>query len=180
MSLSHDQEMRIGAEFVQVSVAQLRTSLERIETCVGKLTGEQIWRRHSENENAVGNLLLHLSGNVRQWIIGGVGGAPGARDRDAEFAARAGMGKTELLGLLRRTVEEAIGVIESVEPARLAARIFPQGYDVTVLGAIYHVVEHFCGHAFQIILLTKLLTGQDLGFYAHLAGNRESGHGNQA
>ena len=174
-----DTHATAGAEFVQVSAAQLRASLGRIETCVGKLTETQVWQRHSENENAVGNLLLHLSGNVRQWIICGVGGAAGGRDRDAEFSARAGPGKAELLHVLRQTVEEAVGVIESVEPARLVGRISVQGYDVTVLGAIYHVVEHFCGHAFQIILLTKFLTGQDLGFYAHLSGNRKSGQGDQ-
>ena len=179
MNVSEASNTTVSAEFVQVSAAQLRTSLERIQACVGKLTDAQIWRRHSENENAVGNLLLHLSGNVRQWIVCGVGGAPDARDRDAEFAARAGSGQAELLRLLRHTVEEALGVIGSVEPARLVEPISVQGYDVTVLGAIYHVVEHFCGHAFQIILLTKFLTGQDLGFYAHLSGNRKSGQGNQ-
>src|SRR6266851_2821420 len=98
--------MTASAEFLHVSAVQLRTSLERIETCVDKLTDTQVWQRHSENENAVGNLLLHLSGNVRQWIISGVGGAHDLRDRDAEFSARAGAGKAELLGRLRQTVEE--------------------------------------------------------------------------
>jgi len=179
MNASEDPAISMGVEFLQVSQTQLRTSLERIETCVQKLSDSQIWQRHSENENAVANLLLHLSGNVRQWIVSGVGGAAGKRDRDSEFVARTGAGKEELLRRLRQTVEEALGVIESVPPERLVGRISPQGYDVTVLGAIYHVVEHFCGHAYQIIFLTKFLTGEDLGFYAHLSGNRKSGLGNR-
>jgi uncharacterized damage-inducible protein DinB len=174
-----DPAISIGAEFLQVSRAQLLSSLEHIETCVRKLSDAQIWQRHSENENAVGNLLLHLSGNVRQWIVSGIGGAPDGRDRNSEFAARTGAGKEELLRRLRETVEEALAVIERFPSERLLERMSPQGYNVTVLGAIYHVVEHFCGHAYQIIFLTKFLTGQDLGFYAYLSGNRQGGTGNR-
>lgn len=163
----------LGAEFLQVSVSQIKTSLNRIDACVTRLTEEQIWLRHSENENAVGNLLLHLSGNVRQWIICGVGGDADHRDQDAEFTAQGGFTREQLLARLRDTVQEACRVMEAVPVTRLTERIFPQGYNVTVMGAIYHVVEHFAGHAFQIILLTKLFTGEDLGFYAHLSGGRK-------
>jgi len=139
-----------------------------IESCVPKLTPEQVWARGSENQNAMGNLLLHLNGNVRQWILHGVGGQPDARDRDSEFAARGGGNAQELFAALRATVEEAVALIRALPPERLQERITPQKFDVTVLGAIYHVVEHFAGHTFQIIFMTKLFTGEDLGFYAHL------------
>jgi hypothetical protein len=129
-----------------------------------------VWARGSEHQNAVGNLLLHLNGNVRQWLLHGVGGQADARDRDREFAAAGGGNARELLASLRATVEEAAALIRSLPAGRLLERITPQNYDVTVMAAIYHVVEHFAGHTFQIIFMTKMFTGEDLGFYAHLSG----------
>lgn len=140
----------------------------RIETCVDKLTPEQIWTRNSENANAIGNLALHLSGNVRQWILHGVGGERDTRQRDTEFAARGGMDPAELKRRLRSTVDAACTVIRAVPPEGLTERRTVQNYDVTVIEAILHVVEHFSGHTAQIIFITKFLTGEDLGFYAHL------------
>src|SRR5579864_2902687 len=166
--------MSVESEFLNFSAEKLTQLLERIETCVDRLTPEQLWMRHSENENAVGNLMLHLAGNVRQWILAGVGGAPDHRDRDGEFAARTGAGAQELKAELRSAVEEAVALIRALPPQRLCETIRPQGYEGTVLAAIYHVVEHFAGHAFQIMFATKLLTGGDLGFYAHL--NRAQTH----
>ena len=133
--------------------------------------------RGSDNENAVGNLVLHLCGNVRQWILSGVGGEPDVRDRDAEFAARGGMPVTELAARLRVTVEEAAAVIAAVPPERMAEPLLIQKYEVSVMEAIYHVVEHFSEHTGQIIFATKLMRGIDLGFYAHL--RRGAPHGEQ-
>jgi uncharacterized damage-inducible protein DinB len=160
--------------FLDYSTQKLRQLAGRIETCLGKLTAEQIWMRSSDQENAIGNLVLHLCGNVRQWIGPGVGGAPDVRERDAEFAARDGMSAAELGARLRVAVEEAAAVIEALSEARLADRIVVQNYDVSVMEAIYHVVEHFSGHAGQIFFATKMLTSEDLGFYRHL---RAAAHG---
>jgi uncharacterized damage-inducible protein DinB len=157
-------------EFVQCSIDTLRQHAERIETCIAKLAPEQIWARGGENENAIGNLVLHLCGNVRQWIIAGVGGAPDSRKRDGEFAARGGVSLAELLERLRSTVEEAAGVVGRVTAESLVSPLVIQGYQTTGLGAIYHVVEHFSGHTGQIVFATKMLTGEDLGFYRHLSG----------
>ena len=154
--------------FVTYSTQKLRQHAARIETCLGKLTPEQIWTRGSDRENSVGNLVLHLCGNVRQWIVTGVGGAPDVRDRDAEFAARGGVPAAALSARLHAAIEETAAVIEAVTSARLAERIVVQKYDVSVLEAIYHVVEHFSGHAGQIFFATKMLTSEDLGFYRHL------------
>lgn len=166
--------MSVESEFLNFSAEKLMQLLGRIETCVDRLTPEQLWMRHSENENAVGNLMLHLAGNVRQWILAGVGGVPDHRDRDWEFAARNGVDAQRLKAELRSAVEEAVALIRVLPPERLTEIIRPQGYECTVLAAIYHVVEHFAGHAFQIIFATKLPTGADLGFYAHL--NRSQAH----
>ena len=160
--------MAIEQEFLRVSAEMLGTFLGRIETCVARLTPEQVWMRASENENAVGNLLLHLTGNVRQWILSGVGGAEDRRVRDAEFAARGGAEAAELVRGLREAVEEARQVILGMTAEVLMERITVQKMDVTKMEAVYHVVEHFAGHTFQIIFATKMFTSEDLGFYAHL------------
>jgi uncharacterized damage-inducible protein DinB len=154
--------------FLDCSVRRLELSLSRIEACLGKLTEEQVWARGSENENAVGNLVLHLAGNVRQWIVAGVGGAPDTRQRDGEFSARGGNSIPELQDRLRGIVTEAAAVIDAATPERLAERVTIQKYDVSVLEAIYHVVEHFSLHMGQIVFATKMMTGSDMGFYAHL------------
>ena len=156
-------------EFLRCSAERLRLSSGRVESCLGKLDDEQIWARGSENANAIGNLVLHLCGNVRQWIISGVGGAPDLRQRDGEFAARGGVAVSELVERLRGTVDEAAAVLERVTAERLMEPLAIQGYHVTGMEAIYHVVEHFSGHTGQIIFATKMLTGEDLGFYRHLS-----------
>ena len=158
--------------FLECSIRRLRELAPGIETCLGKLTPEQVWARGGENENAIGNLVLHLCGNMRQWIVAGVGGRTDTRDRDAEFAARGGISMPELSARLRETVEEATAVIAALAPERLAAQLVIQGYRVSGLEAVYHVVDHFSMHAGQILFATKMLTGADLGFYRHLSGAR--------
>jgi uncharacterized damage-inducible protein DinB len=154
--------------FLDYSARKLRQLSGRIEDCLGRLSEEQIWARGAESENAVGNLVLHLSGNVRQWIVAAVGGRPDIRQRDAEFVARGGLAAASLAERLRGIVAEAVGVIETLAPERLCEHLVVQSYNVTALEAIYSVVEHFSGHTGQIIYATKLLTGEDLGYYRHL------------
>ena len=159
----------IEHDFLEYSADQLNHYTGRIEDCLGRLSADQIWTRNSDNENAVGNIVLHLCGNVRQWIIAGVGGAPDVRDRDSEFAARGGLAPADLAAKLKTTIAEAAQVIRSVPAERLKERkVIQKVYDQTVMEAIYHVVEHFAQHTGQIIFATKLLTGQDLGYYKHL------------
>jgi uncharacterized damage-inducible protein DinB len=161
--------------FLDCSAGRLLQIASRIETCLASLDQRQAWMRGGENQNAVGNLVLHLCGNVRQWIVSGVGGRPDIRDRDSEFAAREGLAPDELARRLHETVEEAAAVLSGVTAERLAERVVIQQYEISVLEAIYHVVEHFSMHAGQIIFATKMSTGRDLGFYAHL--NSAAAHG---
>lgn len=142
----------------------------RITACVGRLTEAQVWSRPNAASNAVGNLLLHLEGNVRQWILLGLAGRAGRRDRPTEFSARgqAGAhGKQRMLDALTATVREAVEVVEATTPAMLLATYpFQDGkFPATGLGGVLHVMEHFSGHAYQIYDRTKQLTGQDLRFY---------------
>jgi uncharacterized damage-inducible protein DinB len=161
-------ENLLSEQFLKYSASKLRELSSRIEFCLDQLTEEQIWTRGKESENAVGNLVLHLCGNVGQWIVSTIGNRPDTRNRPAEFAARSSATKDELRARLRATIDAALAVIEGLTPAQLAARHTIQGYDVSVLEAIYHVVEHFSMHTGQIIFATKLLTTADPGFYRHL------------
>ena len=157
--------------FIKFSADKLEQLHGRIQDCLARLTAEQIWTRNSENENAPANLVLHLCGNLRQWIGSGVGGQPDHRKRDSEFDARGGLSPGELSDRLKTVVAEASGIIRGVPVARLTERILPQNHDVTVLEAIYHVVEHFSQHTGQMILMTKMLTGEDLKYYEYLRGS---------
>ena len=161
--------------FLDHSARELRQLTERIETCLGKLNADQLWARGSEQENAIGNLVLHLCGNVRQWIVAGVGGAPDMRQRDQEFAARGGIPVEELSDRLRGAVSDAAAVLDAVTADRLTERMVVQKYEMSVLEAIYHVVEHFSTHTGQIIFATKMLTSEDLGFYRHLRADAAHG-----
>jgi len=167
--------MTLEADFLTTAADKLAENLNRIETCLTELPPPSLWARDSENENAVGNLLLHLEGNVRQWILSGIGAEPDERDRAAEFATRTGANASVLLAKLSGTVGEGLALIRALPHRRLAEEVSIQGCDTTVLSAIFHVVEHFSGHTYQIILLTKRFTGRDLGFYSYLdkTGRRE-------
>ncbi|HEX5409680.1 MAG TPA: DinB family protein [Gemmatimonadaceae bacterium] len=147
----------------------LRDFLPKIAACANKLSDDDIWWRPNDTSNSIGNLLLHLSGNVRQWIVSGVGGAPDARDRPREFAERTAIPGAELMAALTATVEEAEQVLANISPDALLEIRHIQGNDVTILEAVYHVVEHFSMHTGQITYITKLRTGQDLGFHRHLS-----------
>jgi uncharacterized damage-inducible protein DinB len=154
--------------FLDFSERKLRQLTGRIADCLGRLTPEQVWARGYEHENAIGNLVLHLCGNVRQWITAGIGGKPDIRVRDREFTAKGDILPAELTERLQGTIEEAIGVLQTVTAARLAERVTIQKYEVTVMEAIGHVVEHFSQHAGQIMFVTKMLTRKELGYYGHL------------
>jgi hypothetical protein len=164
--------MTLEADFLTTATDKLAENVARIETCLTELPPRSLWSRDSENENAVGNLLLHLEGNVRQWILSGVGAGRDTRDRASEFSARTGANASVLFARLQGTVGEAVNLISSLPHRRLAEEVSIQGYDTTVLSAIFHVVEHFSGHTYQIIQLTKRFTGKDLGFYSHLDKTR--------
>lgn len=136
--------------------------LPRIEHCLARLTDEDVWRRANDASNSVGNLVLHLSGNVQQWIVGGVGDLPYTRDREHEFGERGGIPREELLARLKETLTKADQVLANVDPDRLLERKEIQGNDVTVMQAILRIVQHFGLHTGQIMLLTKQYTGEDL------------------
>jgi len=156
----------IGQAFIARSQHHLAEDfLPKIERCLGLLNDQQIWWRANEQSNSIGNLLLHLSGNVRQWIVCGLGDATDSRDRDSEFAQRGEIPRAELFDRLKRTVTEAVTVLARLDPDALLERHRIQGMEVSALEAVLHVVEHFSMHAGQILYITKQLTAHDLHFY---------------
>jgi uncharacterized damage-inducible protein DinB len=146
----------------------LREYWPRLREAVAPLTQEQVWWRPNEASNSIGNLLLHLNGNVGQWLVASFNKFDDRRDRPAEFAAQSGLTAAELLARLEATLDEAGKVLARLTIDELLAPCEIQGYRTHGLDAVYHVVEHFGMHYGQILYIAKNLTGKDLGFYKEL------------
>jgi len=142
----------------------------KLRLAVLAIPPDRLWWRPNEESNSVANLLLHLAGNIRQWIVSGVGGAPLSRNRAAEFSARDGAGRDALLGDLEKALDEVDGVLAALTSNRLLDRAQIQGRDMTVLEAIYHVVEHFGYHLGQIVLVSKQFAPDGVKFYDDAGG----------
>ena len=142
----------------------------QLRLAVEALREDDLWWRANDQSNSAGNLLLHLNGNVRQWILGGVGRQANDRHRAAEFAATSGPPKVALLADLDRTFDEVDRVLAGLSDADLLEQRTIQGRDITVLGAVFHVVEHFSGHLGQIILIAKLRAPGAISFYEDAGG----------
>ncbi len=140
----------------------------RLRACVEPLTPEQLNWRPNPASNSIANLILHLNGNVRQWLVASFNGEQDHRDRPAEFAERRLLAAGLLLDQLAATMDEAATVLARLTPADLTARYEIQGYHVSGLDAVYQVVEHFGLHYGQIVYIAKSLTAADLGFYREL------------
>jgi hypothetical protein len=154
----------IAGIFLDFSCRRLDMVATNMKICLGKLTDQQVWARGGPHENAVGNIVLHLCGNIRQWAIHGVGGQKDVRVREAEFSADGGLTGAELSGMFAATVAEARGIIATLPHERLTDRTAPQPGrpEVSVLEAIYQVVAHAHEHMGQIILVTKQIIATDL------------------
>jgi uncharacterized damage-inducible protein DinB len=154
------------AEFIEASRVFLREDyMPKLCRCVEEMSDEDLWWRPNEVSNSVGNLLLHLCGNLRQWIVASVGGAEFTRNRDSEFAARGPISKGELLEKLKQTVADVDRVLANLKSERLLDRLRIQKYEVSTLQAVYHVIEHFSYHLGQILYVYKMRSATDPRFY---------------
>ncbi|MEE9126660.1 MAG: DinB family protein [Planctomycetota bacterium] len=159
--------LRVAKEFRR---RVLEEYVPRIRHCVSLLDEDQLWHKPGPHNNSVGNLLMHLAGNVRQWIQVGIGDEADLRDRDAEFQGNQDAVQetgSELMKNLEDTVREAVGIVDELGPNNLLEVHAFQGgrYEESLLGAVLHVMEHFSGHAGQIYAATKQTLGIDLKFY---------------
>jgi hypothetical protein len=153
---------------------ELTSALGKIKHCLGQLTEEQVWWRSHPSFNSIGNLLLHLCGNVRQWIVAGLGGAPDVRDRPAEFSERSPIPKDELVRKLEAVVDEARSVLARQTARQLLEARRIQGFDVTGLAAILDSIPHFRGHTQEIIHITRSQLGNAYKF-SWMPTTREQG-----
>ena len=157
--------------FITAARAFLRDEyLPKIEHCLKHLSDEQIWWRPNEESNSIGNLLLHLCGNARQWIVSGLGGEEDFRQRQSEFDERRMISRAELLTRTKSTLKKVDATLAQFDDTRLLETFEIQGATVTALDAIFHVTEHFSMHTGQIILLTKMIGAPDLAFYDFSSG----------
>jgi uncharacterized damage-inducible protein DinB len=159
-------EQSIAADFLAFSSMKMQSLHDDIATCIAKLSEEQIWHRGGSHENSVGNLLLHLEGNIRQWIIHGIAGQPDVRRRDDEFTLAPAMSSKAAFASFSTTLNQAHEVVATLPHHRLTEIIDPQPTGTwrhtPILDAIYKVVSHLDYHTGQIVLLTKQLYGYDL------------------
>ncbi len=139
-----------------------------------ELDEKDVWYSPNENLNSIGNLILHLSGNIREYIISSLGAEPDIRERDLEFSTRAGYTNAELIGKLEETVEKAKIVIAGISYENLLQVRVVQGFSYSGVGNIVHVTEHYSYHTGQIIFLTKLMKNMDMGFYAGVDLNKRN------
>jgi hypothetical protein len=143
---------------------ELAAALARIAHCVGQLTVEQVWSRPAPAMNSIGNLMLHLAGNVRQLVVAGVGGEPDIRERQAEFDTRGPIPADELLEKLLLVVKQAREVILSARDESLRAMIPIKRYDLNGIEAIVRCIAHFRGHTQEIIHMTRMILGERYEF----------------
>jgi len=161
-----DLSDQITAELInEVRRRLIEESMPRINKCLDRLTDDQIWWRPNHESNSIGNLVLHLSGNVRQWIISGVGKQPDTRARSEEFYTQGPMPKDELWGILSTTMADIESTLDRVTADQLIIKQPVQIYTESVLSMLIHVTEHFSYHTGQIAWITKMLTERQLGFY---------------
>src|SRR5262249_24000600 len=143
---------------------ELTEAHDKIKHCLGQLNDSQVWWRPQPTMNCIGNMILHLCGNVRQWVVAGLGGAADDRNRPAEFAERGPIPKSELSKRLESVVGEAKEVLDRLTALEMLEGRRIQGFDVTGLGAIFSSVPHFRGHTQEIVHLTRLQLGDAYRF----------------
>jgi uncharacterized damage-inducible protein DinB len=163
--------MDIASAFLTKSRHYLCTEYRtKLRAAVESLPADALWWRSNESSNSVGNLLLHLAGNVRQWIVTGIAGGPATRDRAGEFAAREGATADALLANLDRVLDDVDEVLARLTASDLSGMRTVQGREVTVFEVVYHVVEHFSLHLGQVIYIAKLRTPGAVQFYEDAGG----------
>jgi uncharacterized damage-inducible protein DinB len=151
--------MSITKEFITQSIRYLEENVPRVERCLKELTEDEVWQKPNSSSNSIGNLILHVSG------ISSMGKAEDTRDRPAEFSTTGGLNKTELLEKITTTVKQAARVLQNVNEEEMLGIRIVQGFEMSGVDMMVHVVEHFSYHTGQIVFWTKLLKDKDMEFY---------------
>ena len=161
-------------EFISQCIYRVDENTKKITSCLNEMEETEIWIRPNENSNSMGNLILHLCGNIRQYAISSLGQIRDIRERDKEFSAAGGYSKTELIENLVDTIEQAKNIINNISEAELLKTRYVQGFLHTGIGIVIHVTEHYSYHTGQVAFWTKLLRNKDLKFYAGIDLNKKN------
>lgn len=159
------REKKIAGSYLREAIHQLSEGAIKINHCLDQLSDEQLWWRPTQDQNSVANLLLHLAGNLRQWIVSGVDGEPDVRDRPREFNERGPIVRGKLIRGFQQTVDGSIQALQQCPAERLIEPRRIQGFDTTTLSAIFDSVAHFRGHVQEIICLTRQQLGAAYHFH---------------
>jgi hypothetical protein len=154
--MSEAEAKSIGRAYLEEARRRLTACRDCIRHCLEQLEDREVWWRPRQSMNSIANLILHLCGNLRQWIVAGVGGSPDSRDRPGEFAERGPIVKEELLRRLEEVIGEADAVLGKISETQLLSSRRIQGFEETVLSAIFASLAHLSGHTQEIICLTRL------------------------
>ncbi|MEM8509669.1 MAG: DinB family protein [Bacteroidota bacterium] len=160
-----EQRSKFQEEFIGNSCFRMEESLRMIRISLDTISEEEVWQKPNPALNSIGNLILHLCGNITQYGIASLRGSADERNRDSEFAMQGGISKEKLFAKLYATVEEAKATFRNTKVNRLLEQRKVQGFTFSGIGNIVHVVEHFSYHTGQIAFLVKLLREDQLGFY---------------
>ena len=144
---------------------RMRENTEKILSCLTHFDDRSVWERVNGNSLSVANQLLHLSGNITQYILSGLDGQPDQRRRDEEFDTRSGFTKQELTERFCKVADAAMAVTINCTLEDLTRVRRVQGFELSGLGMILHVVEHWSYHTGQIVAWTKQRTDRQMGFY---------------
>ena len=156
---------QLGKAYVEWSRSRLMNQYwPRIQKCMDQLSEDDLWWREHESNNSVANLVIHLTGNLEQFVLSAIGGAPDTRNRVQEFAERKRSSKSELSRRLSDALEKSDRTLADFDPGRLLAPAKIQDRERPCFEIIAIVVEHFALHVGQIIYITKLRTGKELKF----------------
>lgn len=153
-------------EFISQAIYRIDENTQKLTTCVQELEESEIWKRPNPHSNSVGNIILHLCGNIRQYAISSLGNTKDVRERNKEFSADGGYSAEELLKKLTDTIHEAKNIIQNITEEELLRKRQVQGFTHSGIGIIIHITEHYSYHTGQVIFWIKLLKDKDLGFYA--------------
>jgi uncharacterized damage-inducible protein DinB len=161
-------------EFIAQCSSRIEENTHKILRCVAEMDEKEIWMRPNKSSNSTANIILHLCGNIRQYIISGLGDQPDTRERDKEFAATGNYNKKDLVDKLTHTLQQAISIIQATNESQLLKIHAVQGFELSGMGIIIHVTEHYSYHTGQVISWTKQLKDKDLGFYSNVDLNKKN------
>lgn len=169
-----DKEARLVEEIVENALYRMDESTRMIKKSLVEISEDEVWHKPNPSLNSIANLMLHLCGNISQYVISSLGETEDKRNRDDEFSVTGGLTKDELFTKLESVVDDAKRVIFNVTPNQLVKMRSVQGFSFSGVGIILHAVEHYSYHTGQIAFRVKQLKNKDLGFYDGIDLNKKN------